>query len=302
MGDVYGDIRKGERGAWISIAAYIVLSAFKLICGIWFASSALTADGFNNVTDIVASIAVLIGLKISRKPPDSDHAYGHFRAETIAALIASFIMAAVGLQVLVEAVRSLFTGETVQPDIRSAWVALISAVVMGGVYLFNSRLAKQIKNQALMAAAKDNLSDAMVSIGAAVGILGAQLGLPWLDKAAAILVGFLICYTAWGIFRESTHSLTDGFDEERLYDLRTTIARTPGVEGIRDVKARVHGNHVLVDVIIEVDPGLTLVEGHQISDKIEERMKKVHNIMHVHVHVEPKGVDPTPGYLPHQPS
>ena len=105
--DQYQDIKEGEKGAWISIAAYLILSAVKLGAGYWFLSDALVADGFNNLTDIIASTAVLIGLKISQKPPDQDHPYGHFRAETIAALVASFIMASVGLQVLIGAVRSL---------------------------------------------------------------------------------------------------------------------------------------------------------------------------------------------------
>lgn len=287
--DIYEDIRKGERGAWVSIAAYLVLSAFKLISGFYFASSALLADGFNNLTDIVASVAVLIGLKISQKPPDSDHAYGHFRAETIAALVASFIMAMVGIQVIVDAVRALAAGEQTEPDVRSALIALVCAAAMGGVYWFNRRLARQINNQALMAAAKDNLSDALVSVGAAVGIFGAQFGLPWLDTVAAIAVGILICKTAWDIFRDSTHNLTDGFDEKELRDLRSSISRIPGVEGIKDLKARVHGNHVLVDVVIEVEPHLTVIEGHEISDRVEERMRRIQNVMHVHVHVEPKG-------------
>lgn len=286
--DIYEDIRKGERGAWVSITAYIVLSALKLVSGFFFASSALLADGFNNLTDIVASIAVLVGLKISQKPPDSDHAYGHFRAETVAALVASFIMATVGIQVIVNAVRSLAAGEHTEPDIRSAIIALACAIAMGGVYWYNRRLAKQINNQALMAAAKDNLSDALVSIGAAVGIIGAQFGLPWLDGAAAVVVGLLICKTAWDIFRQSTHDLTDGFDEKELGDLRSIIARTNGVEGIKDLKARVHGNHVLVDVVIEVDSQLTVTKSHEISDRVEERMRKLSNVMHVHVHVEPK--------------
>ncbi|MDQ0091279.1 cation diffusion facilitator family transporter [Paenibacillus anaericanus] len=287
--DIYEDIRKGERGAWVSIIAYILLSAFKLFCGYLFASSALQADGFNNLTDIVASVAVLIGLRISQKPPDSDHTYGHFRAETIAALIASFIMAMVGIQVVVDAVRSLFEGQKSQPDVRSAIVALICAAAMWGVYIFNRRLASQINSQALMAAAKDNLSDALVSVGAAVGIIGAQFGLPWLDIVAAIAVGVLICKTAWDIFRESTHRLSDGFDEKELGDLRGSIARIKGVEGIRDLKARIHGNRVLVDVIIEVDPQLTVMESHHISDLVEERMRRNQkNVMNVHVHVEPK--------------
>ncbi|MBO2945546.1 cation transporter [Paenibacillus sp. F411] len=286
--NAYEDIKKGERGAWVSITAYLVLSAFKLASGYWFASSALTADGINNLTDIMASTAVLIGLRISRKPPDEDHAYGHFRAETVAALVASFIMAIVGIQVLVEAVRSLFAGAKEAPDLWAAAVAGVAAVAMLGVYRYNKRLSREINSQALMAAAKDNLSDALVSIGAAVGILGAQLGLPWMDTAAAFAVGLIICRTAWEIFKDSTHSLTDGFDETRLTDFRSTIERTPGVEGIRDMKARIHGNHVLIDVVIEVDPQLTVIEGHEISDSIEERMIRKHNIMHIHVHVEPK--------------
>ncbi|WP_379162906.1 cation diffusion facilitator family transporter [Paenibacillus sp. sgz5001063] len=288
MVDIYDDIRKGERGALISIIAYLILSAFKLISGYVFGSSALLADGFNNLTDIVASLAVLIGLRISRKPPDSDHAYGHFRAETVAALLASFIMAVVGIQVIVEAVRSLFEGAKATPQLWSAGVAVVCAAAMMGVYIYNKRLARQINNHALMAAAKDNFSDAMVSIGAAVGIVGAQFGLPWIDSAAAVAVGLLILKTAWDIFRDSTYRLTDGFDQNQLMDLRSTIARTPGVEGIKDLKARVHGNHVLVDVVVEVDAQITVKQGHAISDSIEERMSKLHNIMNVQVHVEPK--------------
>jgi cation diffusion facilitator family transporter len=285
--DQYQEIKAGEKGAWVSIAAYLVLSAAKLVAGYVFVSSALVADGFNNLTDIVASTAVLIGLRISQKPPDQDHPYGHFRAETIAALIASFIMATVGLQVLIGAVRSLFAGTHAVPHLTSAWIALAASACMLGVYMYNRRLAKRINNQALMAAAKDNLSDALVGIGAAVGIIGSQFGLPWLDPVAAIAVGILICKTAWEIFYSSTHALTDGFDEKELHTLRGTIERTKGVQSIKDIKARVHGSNVLIDVIVQVDPTLSLIESHRISDDIERRMEGKHNIMNVHVHVEP---------------
>lgn len=285
--DIYSDIKQGERGAWISIIAYLALSAFKLLGGYFNHSEALIADGFNNLTDIVASTAVLIGLRISQKPPDEDHPYGHFRAETIAALVASFIMATVGIQVLINAVQSLFSDHDAAPDIWSAWIALFCAGCMFVVYVYNRNLARKINNQALMAAAQDNKSDALVGIGAAIGILGAQFGLPWLDPVAALAVGVLICKTAWDIFRQATHALTDGFDESKLNSLRTTIQKTKGVQAIKDIKARVHGSHVLVDVIVQVDPSLTLIEGHEISDEIEQRMMRKHNVVHVHVHVEP---------------
>lgn len=281
----------------MSIAAYLVLSSIKLWIGYTFLSGALVADGYNNLTDIIASIAVLIGLKISQKPPDVDHPYGHFRAETIAALIASFIMATVGLQVIVDTGRTLFSGEIEVPNLLTAWVALAAAAVMLLVYRYNSRLAKKINNAALHAAAKDNLSDALVSIGAAVGIFGSQFGLAWLDPVAALVVGIIICKTAWEIFYTSTHALTDGIDEKVLKKLHTTVANTKGVREITDLKARVHGNNVLVEIIVLVDPELTLIEGHSICDEIERRLFKKHNILNVNVHVEPfVKKDKTPEY------
>lgn len=289
--DVYADIKQGEKGAWLSIAAYIVLSMVKLIIGFTFFSSALQADGWNNLTDIVASVAVLIGLKISQKPPDHDHPYGHFRAETISALIASFIMAMVGLQVVINTVTTIFNGQTESPSMLTAWVALACAAVMYTVYMYNSKLAKRINNQALMAAAQDNRSDALVSIGAAVGIFGAQLGLKWLDPLAALVVGAIILKTAWHIFRDATYALTDGFDESQLQSLRATIQQTNGVKTIKDVKARLHGNHVLVDVVVQVNPSLSLIESHEICDEVERRMMKKHNIAHVQVHVEPLEIE-----------
>ena len=177
---------------------------------------------------------------------------GIFVRRQIAALIASFIMAMVGIQVIVEAVRSLFEGAKATPQLWSAGVAMVCAVAMWGYIYITRDLRNKLITHALMAAAKDNFSDAIVSVGAAIGIVGAQFGLPWIDSAAAIGVGLLITKTAWDIFRDSTYRLTDGFDEDKLLDLRSTIARTPGVEGIKDLKARVHGNHVLVDVVVEV--------------------------------------------------
>jgi cation diffusion facilitator family transporter len=104
----YLDLRRGERGAIISIIAYICLSSLKLSVGFIANSEALKADGLNNFTDIIASIAVLIGLKLSQRPADDDHPYGHWKAETVASMVASFIMIAVGIQVTYEAISSIF--------------------------------------------------------------------------------------------------------------------------------------------------------------------------------------------------
>lgn len=235
----------------------------------------------------MASLAVLIGLRLSQKPPDRDHAYGHWKSEAIASLIASLIMLAVGVQVLLSAVSTLVTGGHESPDRIAGYFGLLAAAVMYGVYRYNKRLANRINSQSLMAAAKDNLSDAWVSIGAAIGIFGSQLHMPWLDVVTAIAVGLLICYTAWGIFRESTHQLTDGFDAEKIRLYRATIQSVPGVKRIRAVKGRTYGNNTVVDVVITVHSSLNINEAHDISTRVEQTLKEKHDIYEVHVHVEP---------------
>ncbi len=284
----YSDLKLGERGAWISIGAYIVLSLLKLIIGYMANSEALLADGLNNSTDIIASIAVLVGLRISQKPPDQDHPYGHWRAETVASMIASFIMMAVGLQVLYKAGQSVLDFKAQAPDATAAWTALFCAGVIYLVYRYNRNLAQKINSQAVMAAAKDNLSDAWVSIGTAIGIIGSQFGFPWLDPVTAIIVGFMICKTAWDIFREASHNLTDGFAPEELDELQGSIKSVSGVENVNNIKARSHGNNILVDVVIQVQPELNVIESHRITERIEEKLEKEHGIANVHVHVEPK--------------
>jgi cation diffusion facilitator family transporter len=174
----YRDLKLGERAAIISIAAYICLSVLKLGIGYLSNSAALKADGLNNTTDIIASIAVLIGLRISQRPPDKNHAYGHWKSETIASMVASFIMAAVGLQVLMNAISSMFEGVQESPDIIAAYTGLFSGLAMYFVYRYNKKLAVKINSKAVMAAAKDNISDAWVSIGTAIGIFGSQLNMP----------------------------------------------------------------------------------------------------------------------------
>src|SRR5690606_4322612 len=110
------NMKSGEKGAWISIFAYLFLAGVKLLVGYIGNSEALWADGLNNSTDVVASIAILIGLRISQKPPDQNHRYGHYRAETIASLLASFIMVAVGLQVLFSTITNMLDGNIARPD------------------------------------------------------------------------------------------------------------------------------------------------------------------------------------------
>lgn len=281
------NLKRGEKGAWLSIFAYIFLATVKLIVGYAGNSDALRADGLNNSTDVIASIAVLVGLKISRKPPDENHHYGHFRAETIASLFAAFIMMFVGIQVIFDTIQKVIEGEALKPDLITGWTALGAAIVMFLVYLYNVKLAKKIDSSSLYAAAQDNRSDALVSIGAFIGIIGAQFGLFWLDPLAGFVVGLIICKTAWGIFKDATHTLTDGFDEEKIKSIRSSVEMDPDVKAVNNIKGRVLGNQPFIDITILVDSQLNVKESHDITVRIEQHLYEEHNIKNAHIHIEP---------------
>src|SRR5690625_2652406 len=166
-----------ETGAWTSMLAYGLLTAIKLVVGTHAGSSSLTADGLNNLTDVMASVAILVGLRIAGKPRDANHPYGHSRAEAVATLVSSFIMATVGVQVLRTSIVSLVSPDAARvPDIWALWTGLVTAGVMLGVHLYNRGLAKRTNSMAIAALSKDNLADALVSVGVVIGIVGARLG------------------------------------------------------------------------------------------------------------------------------
>ena len=155
------------------------------------------------MTDIIVSIAVIVGLKISIKPADKNHPYGHLKSENISTLLVSFIIMFVGIQVVIENAPRIFTNEHNTPNVVTIFVSLISGLIMIGVFAINHRLAQKTMSSSLKSAAKDNLSDGLVSMGTAIGLVFTQFGLPIVDVILATILGFLIIYTGFGIFRES---------------------------------------------------------------------------------------------------
>lgn len=287
MDNRFERIRVAERGARVSIAVYILLAIAKIGVGYTLASSSLTADGFNNLTDVISSVTVLIGLRAARKPADENHPYGHWKAEPIASLITSFVMLFVGFQVFQSTIRRMIAGEMTPPNQIAAVVAIASMVVMFGVYRFNMKLANEVQSNGLKAVAKDNLADALTSLATAVAIIASAYGLIWVDGLMAIIVSIIIFKTGIDVFRESTFSLSDGFHEEELTEYREELETLPEIKGIESIKARMYGTNIYVDVTILVDAEMTVQEGHDITEVIEKRLYEKHDVMHTDVHVEP---------------
>ncbi|WP_436878705.1 cation diffusion facilitator family transporter [Mammaliicoccus sciuri] len=280
------NLRIAQRGAYISLVTYIILSILKFAVGTTYNSSALKADSLNNLTDIFVSVAVLIGLKISIKPADKNHPYGHMKTENITTLIVSFIIMFVGIEVISSNIPKLLQGDYSEPSTLTIWVSFISGIIMILVYLFNWKLAIKTKSTSLKSAAKDNLSDALVSIGTGIGLIFTQFGLPIIDIILAVILGLIIVYTGFTIFKESIFTLSDGFHEKDLNNYIEEIENIDGVLDVPSIKGRYHGNSVFLDVTIIVDKDLTLDEAHNICDLVEQQLKEA-GAYSSYVHPEP---------------
>ncbi|MCK3904574.1 cation transporter [Streptococcus suis] len=284
------NLKLAERGAIISITAYIALSGIKLAAGHIFHSDALTADAFNNISDIIGNIAVLVGLRMAQKPADTDHKFGHWKMEDLASLITSFIMFVVGFQVLYSTLIKIMSNQTVEIDMTGAIVGIFSAFVMIGVYLYNKSLAKKVHSKALEATAKDNLSDAVTSIGTSVAIFAAAFNFPIVDKIAAVIITFFILKTAYEIFMESFFTLSDGFDEELLHKYEEDILKLPKIVAVKSQRGRTYGANIYLDIVLEMNPDLSVYESHEITEQVEQLLTLKHGVFDVDIHVEPSEI------------
>ncbi|KPJ23243.1 cation diffusion facilitator family transporter [Streptococcus phocae] len=281
------NLRLAKKGPIVSIVAYLVLSISKLIAGYLLNANSLIADGFNNLSDIVGNVALLVGLHMASQPADANHRFGHWKFEDLSSLITSFIMFMVGFQVLIQTVQAIIIGQQASIDPLGALVGAISALIMLGVYLFNKRLSKKVKSSALVAASKDNLSDALTSIATSIAIITAALKLPIIDKIVAIIIGLLILKTAFGIFMESAFSLSDGFDNRQLKKYKKAILEIPKITAVKSQRGRTYGSNVYLDIVLEMNPDLSVYESHAITERVEKLLSEKFAVYDIDIHVEP---------------
>lgn len=277
-----------KRGALLSFAAYLLLTVAKLVIGYWLNSRAVLADGINNLTDTGNMLILLIGMFVAEKPADDDHRYGHWKAETISALIVSLLILLIGGNVLLSSGRGLFQTTHTVPATEASWIGGLSAIIMLIVYFHNAKLSKKLHSIALQASAHDNFSDALTSLGTTLTVILAQFQLPWLDTLTALLIGLVILKSGFDIFKESVFSLTDGFDQGKLDHYALGIMNhVPRVRMIRAIRGRQYGAHIYLDITILVDGSLSVDEGHAITEDIERYLQRAFGIDAVDVHVEP---------------
>ena len=235
----------------VSIVGNVLLSAFKLLAGVLASSGAMVSDAIHSASDVISTVVVIIGIRLSGKASDKEHPYGHERMECVAAILLATILAFTGLGIGYTAIAKILSGnygDLTVPGVLALVAALVSIAVKEGMYWYTRSHAKKINSSALMADAWHHRSDALSSVGALVGIAGARLGYPVCDAVASLCICFFIEKAAYDIFKDAIDKMVDKACDENLEDsLKHCALEQEGVLGVDLLRTRVFGNRVYVD-------------------------------------------------------
>ena len=295
----------GNRTILITVVMNIFLSLIKLLAGFIGHSTSMISDGVHSLSDVISSIGVFIGLRISQKPADIDHPYGHEKFEAVLSKILAFILFLTGLSIGYSAIETIVSSSYIIPKMMTIWAALLSIGVKEWMYHYTIRQAKKIESTALAADAWHHRSDSLSSIGALIGIIGARLGFPILDPLAALVITLIILKVAIEIFVEATNQVIDkAASPELVNEIIQQIQSVNGVLAIDSLKTRVHSNRIYVDLEISVEATLSLIEAHTIAEAVHYQLEQnIHKIKHCTVHVNPlklPGDPPCKYHHPHE--
>ena len=274
----------------------VVLLVFKFVAGIMGHSAAMVADAIHSFSDFVTDLIVIFFVHISGKPQDKSHDYGHGKYETLAMTIIGFALLAVAVGIVLGGATKIAAwagGAQLQaPGMLALWAALLSIVLKEATFRYSMAEARKLHSQAVEANAWHHRSDALSSIGTAVGIGGAIfLGQRWtvLDPIASVLVGLFIIKVAVFLLRDGIgdlmeHSLPDEVENEILQ----LAASVQGVAEPHDLRTRRIGNHYAIELHILMDGNMPLREAHDKASEVEDLLRNHYGEdTHIAVHVEP---------------
>ena len=274
----------------------VALLTFKFIAGILGHSSAMIADAVHSLSDFFTDVIVLLFVNLSAKPQDTSHDYGHGKYETIASFI-------IGLALVAAATGIIFSGgmklydwargeQLVAPGMLALWAALFSIAVKETLYQYTARCGRRLDSQAVIANAWHHRSDALSSIGAAIGIAGAiLLGNRWtvLDPFASVIVGLMLVKVAVDLLRTSIGELTESsLSDDIEQEIEHLICGVTGVSQPHNLKTRRIGNRIAIEVHVRMDGNMSLRDAHDRATTIEQIIKdRFGSQTHVTIHMEP---------------
>lgn len=286
------------RITWIGFAVNLILAAGKLAAGIWGHSSAMVADAIHSASDFATDLVVLLFVRVSAKPRDEDHDYGHGKYETLATLIIGAALAGVGIKLLWnggEAIRDFMRGVLPeQPGVVALWAAVISIVAKELLYRYTARVGRSVNSPSVVANAWHHRSDALSSLGTLAGIGCAYfLGEGWriADPIAALVVAAFIFRIAFGLIRSGLGELMErSLPPETEEEILRIVTADPAVREPHNLRTRRIGASIAVEVHVRVDGDMTVRQSHALTEEIERRLReRFGEGTMIAVHVEPVG-------------
>ncbi len=267
-----------------------LLAIFKVIAGMLGNSGALIADGIHSFSDLLSDGVVLYAAKHANEEADEDHPYGHKRFETVATLGLAIILAIVGIGIIYDAIERLDNPNVLSHSMLLFGVTVLSILSKELLFWVTIKVAKTYKSNMLKANAWHHRSDALSSVVVLVGIFGSLNGYPYLDGVAAIIVGLMVMAIAWELGLNATKELVDtSIDIEEVEKLRKAIGMISGVNSVHSLRTRKIGHAISADVHVQVDPFLSVSEGHIITISVERVAKECLEDLHdVTVHIDPE--------------
>lgn len=288
LGPRYREVRKVTL---IGSLVDLVLGVAKILVG-WLAhSQALIADGIHSLSDLATDAIVLYAAKHSHREADEDHPYGHGRIETLATVGLGIALVLVAFGIAYDAVRRMNEPELLMhPGIVALAVAVVSVVAKEAIYHYTMGAARRLRSNMLLANAWHSRSDAISSIVVVIGVGGAMMGYFYLDAVAAIAVAVMIAKIAFDLVRTSTRELIDtALGPGTIEEIRKEIFAVDGVRAVHMLRSRSSGGQAFVDVHIQVDPRVSVSEGHQIGDSVRRRLlERIDEVTDVTVHIDPE--------------
>jgi cation diffusion facilitator family transporter len=286
---------RGIRALVASSVGLLVTFALQIAVVALGRSAALLADAVHNLADVFTSIPLWIAFVLSRRQANRRFTYGYSRAEDIAGVtVVLFILASALFAAYAAAQKWSSHAPTTHLGLGMT-AALIGAVGNELVAMYKIRVGKSIGSAALVADGQHSRADALTSLGAFLGILGVFLGFAWADPLMGLVISAAILYIAWDSGREVFSRIMDAIEPETVERIEQAAGAVAGVRGVDEVRARWIGHRVMADLAIQVDPQLTVAEGHRIAEDVRhELLHHIPRLADAHVHVNPawEGVDP----------
>ena len=277
-------------------AVNVVLLVFKFVAGLLGGSAAMIADAVHSLSDFITDVIVLLFVRLSSKPEDSDHDYGHGKYETLATSLIGLALMCVGIMIMYNGVCSIVSAimgnPLPQPGMIALTAALVSIALKEWAYRFTVKVGRECESQAVIANAWHHRSDALSSIGTAVGIGGAiLLGEKWavLDPIAAVVVSVFIIRTAWQLTKQSAGELLEqSLPAEMEREIEEIVAREPMTSEVHHLRTRRIGSHIAIEMHLRMPGDISLYESHLHATNIEQELRKRFGAStHIGLHVEP---------------